>query len=183
MKKIFIIVLAVILCFCLTACGGKLTEEQQLVADSVKTVLSSADYASWTALYKEFTGNDAKAAEITDVTHYQIDDFDGDKMDCYLVSISADVAHWVNEELEQGAVEERVNLLIHAENGNVINSITSDVMNFNGDTSTHEGRELYILWIYSNMQTGGYSGAILNDSETLTVFEDKALEAIEKAIG
>ena len=35
-------------------------------------------------------------------THYVIDDFEGVKVDDYLVNITAEVAYWVNQEAEQG---------------------------------------------------------------------------------
>ena len=61
-------------------------------------------------------------------------------------------------------------------------SIHSDAANFNGDVSTAEGRALYLLWIYLNMANDDYSGSFLNDTEIVTEFSEKDIQAINDAL-
>ena len=188
MKKLLALLLVSIMALSLVACGGKgettpteetkLTEEQQLIIDTVNAKLSTEDVANWQSQYKEFTGNEATAPKVTNVTHYQIPDFDGVKMDCYLVTITSNFGFWVNEEAEQGATVDNLYLFVDGNTKATIDNITTDASNVEHDTTTEEGRATYLLWIYDNINNGSYDGAYLNDSETVTVLTDADLEII-----
>ncbi len=193
MKKLLSLCLAAALCL-LCACAGSadapadvpsspeagLTPEQQLIADAVNETLQSEEFASWGALYKEFTGSEPNAPAITSALHYTIDDFDGEAIDCYLVNIDADTAHWIDEQAQQGSADERFQLYIDAQTGAVYNSIALDAPGFDGDTSTPEGKATYLLWIYGNAQTGDM--VFVNDTETVTTLGETDIAAIAAAL-
>lgn len=194
MKKLLALLLVSIMAISLVACGGKgettptegtnatevtkLTEEQQLIIDTVNAKLSTEEVSNWQNQYKEFTGNEATAPKVTNVTHYQIPDFEGVEMDCYLVTITSNFGYWVNEEAEQGATVDNLYLFVDGNTKATIDNITTDASNVEHDTTTEEGRATYLLWIYDSINSGHYDGAYLNDSETVTVLTDADLEII-----
>ena len=179
MKKWLALLLAAVMVFSLCACGEKgtestpaaqesaLTAEQQMIVDAVSAQIQSENFAQWQELAEQFKGSAPKAPEVTSVLHYEIEDFEGEKMDCYLVNISADIAWWDNEAAQQGTLEERYQLYVSSDGKTVMDSVTTDAGNFNGDTSTPEGRATYLLWIFGGMMDGTYEGSFLNDSETV----------------
>lgn len=181
MKKTLAFLAALVMVLSLCACGSgkgsettaagtesKLTAEQQIVVDAVHAQLESDQFAQWQKLAKEFSGNNPKAPEVTSVVRYEIKDFDGSPMDCYLVNISADVAYWVNEAAQQGAMLDQFQLFISSDGKTVTDSITTDACNGTEVTTTDEGRAIYLLWIFGNRMSGDYEGSFLNDSETVT---------------
>ena len=194
MKKILALLLVSIMALSLVACGGKeeapptegtnateetkLTEEQQFVIDTVNAKLSTKEVVNWLSLCKDFTGEEAPAPTVTNVTHYQIPDFEGAEMDCYFVTVTSKFAHWVNEEAQQGALDENLYLFIDSNTQNVVDYITTDAGNANHDTSTEEGRTTYLLWIYGEVMSGNYEGDYLNGSETVTELTEADLEVI-----
>ncbi|MBP1581245.1 MAG: hypothetical protein J6A26_02445 [Oscillospiraceae bacterium] len=181
MKKLLAFLLAAAMSLSLTACGG-MSKEQQLIADVVNETIQSEDFAQWQTLFKEFTGNTADAPEVRSVLHYQIDDFEGEKADCYLINISADIGYWINEANQEGASSNKFQICIDNTTNISYDSIHSDAANFNGDVSTAEGRALYLLWIYLNMANDDYSGSFLNDTEIVTEFSEKDIQAINDAL-
>lgn len=162
--------------------ASPLTAEQQLVADAVNATIQSEDFAAWQSLYKEFMGNDPKTPEVTSALHYQIGSFDGEKVDCYLINISADVAYWVNKEADEGAVEEQFQILVDTNTKAVYNSITADIANYTGDISTSESRATYLLWVYNGIQTGNSTGPILNEMEITAELTTADIAAISAAL-
>lgn len=162
--------------------ASPLTAEQQLIADAVRATLLSEEFAAWQTLYKEFMGSDPKTPEVTSALHYQIGSFDGEKVDCYLINISADIAYWVNKEAEEGAVEEQFQILVDTNTKAVYNSITADLGNYNGDISTSESRATYLLWVYNGIQTGNSTGSILNEMEITTELTEADIAAISTAL-
>ena len=173
MKKWLALLLAAVMCLSLAACGGKndskgnsLTAEQQLVADAVRTEVQSEKFAAWQTLYKETTASDPKAPEVSAVVHYMLEAFEGEKIDCYLVGITADVGHGAPD--GNTYMDHHYGLFVSGDGKTVIDSITVDAPSFNGDTSTLEGKATYLLWIFGGMMDGSYQGNFLNDSETLT---------------
>ena len=208
MKKFIAMILALVMCLSLCACGGAasqpateateepttetttapteppLTEDQQLVIDTVNDLMDMEEWAVWGELYTQFTGEEAKnMAHVTDVTRYEIADFEGAKMDCYLVNVPVTIGRWVNEEAEQGIVEDAIYLFIDNETKTVYDSVTTDAMNGTSDTSTELGRATYLMWIYSATQTGGYDGNFLNDSEVVTHMTEEEVTRINNAFG
>lgn len=162
--------------------ASPLTAEQQLVADAVRATLLSEEFAACQTLYKEFMGSDPKTPEITNVLHYQIGSFDGESIDCYLINVSADIAYWINKEAEEGAVEEQFQILVDTNTNAVYNSITTDIANYNGDTSTSESRATYLLWVYNGIQTGYYDGFFRNEMEITTELTTADIAAISSAL-
>lgn len=159
-----------------------LTAEQQLVADAVNATIQSEEFATWQSLYKEFMGKDPKTPEITNVLHYQIGSFYGEKVDCYLINISADIAYWINKEAEEGAVEEQFQILVDTNTKAVYNSITTDLANYNGDTSTAENRATYLLWVYNGIQLGNSNGFIISEMEITTELTEADIAVISTAL-
>ena len=189
MKKLLALLLVSIMALSLVACGDKaetkpteegvtITEEQKLIIDTVNAKLATEDFANWQSLYKEFTGNEATAPEVTNVTHYQNSDFDGEAIDCYLVAISANVAYWTNEEAQQGIAEDKFYIFVDSNAQAVYDNITTKAFNVDHDTTTEQGRATYLLWIHNNTLDGSYDGFYANDSETVTVLTDADLEII-----
>lgn len=194
MKKLLALLLVSIMALSLVACGGKgettpteetnateetkLTEEQQLIIDTVNAKLATEEFANWQSLYKEFTGNEATAPKVSNVTHYQNSDFDGEAIDCYLVAISADVAYWMNEEAQQGIAENKFYIFVDSNAQAVYDSITTNAFNVDHDTTTEQGRATYLLWIHNNTLDGSYDGFYANDSETITELTEADLEVI-----
>ena len=177
MKKWIALLLAAVLCLSLAACGGNkpdeaadgegsgLTAEQQLIVDAVKTEVQSERFSEWQTLYKKDMGSDPKAPEVSAVMHYEIEDFEGEKIDCYLIDITAGVCHGAPD--GNTYTDSRYGLFVSSDGKMVIDSITVDALYFNGDTSTPEGRATYLLWIFGGMMDGTYEGSFLNDSETV----------------
>ncbi len=143
-----------------------LSEEQMLVLDTVQTVLGSEEFANRQSLYKDFTGDKPRNAEIAKIVHISCDDFDGVAVDGYLVSIAADVAWWIDEAAQRGSTDDHFNIFIDSNSKTVYDSITTDAGNAEKDTTTDEGRAMYLLWIFGNTLDGSYEGNYLNDSET-----------------
>lgn len=188
MKKIIALLLVSIMALSLVACGGKedtktteeakATEEQQLIIDTVNAKLSTEEFANWQSLYKEFTGNEATAPKVTNVTHYQLSDFDGVDMDCYLVTVTSNFGYWVNEEAEQGATVENLYLFIDSNTMTTYDSITTDSTNGTDDTTTEEDRATYLLWMYENI-IGGFTGEpYMRNTETVAELTEADLEVI-----
>ena len=206
MKKLISLLLAVVLCTTLVACGGNnstesttepttqpttepvvteppLTEAQMLVIDAVNAKINSEEFVSWENLYMEFTGTKTTLTpQVTNVTHYEIEDFDGAKVDCYLVTIAANIAHWVNEEAEQGAIDGQMFVFVDANAATSFDSITTDASNAQHDTTTEQGRATYLMWLYGEAQTGSFSGPYLNDSESVTEMSEAEIDAINDAL-
>ena len=206
MKKILALTLALAMCLSLCACGGNsstesttaptaepttepivteppLTEAQMLVIDAVNAKINSEEFASWENLYMEFTGTKTTLTpQVTNVTHYEIEDFDGVKMDCYLVTIAANIAHWVNEEAEQGAIDGQMFVFVDANTATSFDSITTDASNAQHDTTTEQGRATYLMWLYGEAQTGSFSGPYLNNSESVTEMSEAEIDAINDAL-
>ena len=191
MKKTLALLLALVMVLSLCACGqkesennapakeeNKLTAEQQIVVDAVKAQIHSDTFDAWQSLAKNFKGSEPKTPEVTAVYHYSIDDFEGEKMECYLVNISADIGYWDNEEAQQGSLVESYQIFVSVDGKNVIDSISVDAGNFNGDTSTTEGRATYLLWMFGNMMNGLYDGNFANDSEKVTIWADADLKVV-----
>lgn len=111
-------------------------------------------------------GSDPKAPEVSAVIHYEIEDFEGEKMDCYLIDITAGVCHGALD--GNTYTDSRYGLFVSSDGKTVIDSITVDAPSFNGDTSTPEGRATYLLWLFGGMMDGTYEDSFLNDSETVT---------------
>ena len=178
MKKWIALLLAAVLCLSLAACGGKndngaangednsLTAEQQLIVDAVKIEVQSEKFTEWQTLYKNNMGSDPKAPEVSAVMHYEIEDFEGEKIDCYLIDITAGVCHVAPD--GNTYTDSRYGLFVSSDGKMVIDSITVDAHNFNGDTSTPEGRATYLLWMFGGMMDGNYEGSFLNDREKVT---------------
>ena len=204
MKKLISLFLASVMALSLAACGSntssnetaaetvietseeKLTlddSHKQLIIDSINAAFASDNFASWSALYTEFTSSTPKAPEVTHIIHYTIDDFEGSKADCYMVNISADVACWIDEAAEMGAVSENFRILIDTETQTVYDSITLNADNGEHDTSTEEGRASYLLWIYGNAVNDFETGVhFVNEEEVVSVIADEDLEAIQQEI-
>ena len=162
--------------------ASELTAEQQLIVDAVTAQIHSDTFAAWQSLAKDFMGSDSRAPEVTAVYHYSIDDFDDEKIDCYLVNISADVGYWSNEEAQEGALLDRYQIFISADGKTVMDSISTDAGNFNNDISTSEDRAIYLLWMFGSMMDGSYKGDFVNDRETVTIWTDADLSVVNENI-
>lgn len=187
MKRTLALILALVMALSLCACSGKnndasngesssLTAEQQLVVDAVSSEIQSEKFAAWQAFYKEDSGSDPKAPEVTAVLHYEIPDFEGEEMDCYLIDISTDVRH-TNAD-GNSYTDSHYELFVSSDGKTVIDSISTDVPGFDGDVSTPEGRAEYLLWLFWCKAEGQPFNGFLNDSETITEWSADELAII-----
>ena len=99
------------------------------------------------------------------MNYYYIEDFDGAKVKCMLVHISASVAYWTDKEAQMGGIEDSVYLMIDLETKTVYDSLSTDALNCEHDTSTAQGRATYLMWMYNSMLNGSDSEYFVNDSE------------------
>ena len=197
MKKILVMLLAFILCFSFVACGGN-TESQapadepnvdepkdpkQLVMEAVAQVIESQDFADWQTMYTGFTGNEAKAPKVTAVSRYQIPDFEGVEMDCYLINVTADIGYWIDPVAVRGVALEDFLLFVDASGETVYDSISTKALEADHDTSTEEGRATYLMWLYDSTLRWDFDGYYLNDSEVLTEWTAEDLEAVNAGLG
>lgn len=183
MKKMIALLLAAVVCVGLAACGGsEPTQEQLMIADAVNEVIGSEQFAQWQELYMQFEGRNPEEPAVANVTHYHIDDFEGEEMDCYLVDIAAGVAYWYDEAAEMGTKEENVYVFIDSDTGASFDNISAETAAFEGDISTEMGRMEYMLWMYQNIRTGSSEGNYINDSETVTEMSSADLKMISSLL-
>lgn len=135
--------------------------------DAIDSVLNSEAFVDSQNLYAEFTDQEPKVPEVVEVLDYKIDDFDGVKMHCMLVHISADVAFWIDKDAEMGAIEDDFYVLIDSETDSVYDSISTNALNCEHDTTTMLGRATYLMWMYDGMVNGSGAEYFVNDSETV----------------
>lgn len=207
MRKIVMLMLVFAMCLSLCACGGNsatesttapaaevvvtetvvtepaFTEAQLLVINAVNEKINSEEFASWENLYMDFTGTKiTMEPQVTKAIRYEIEDFDGVKMDCYLVAVGANLAYWVNEEAEQGAIDGQLYLFVDANTAATFDSITTNALNIQHDTATEQGRATYLMWIFANIEDGAYTGSFLNENEIVTEMTGEEIDAINGAL-
>lgn len=157
-----------------------LTEEQQRIADAVSGILRSEEFALWQQNYKEMHGK-PRAAEVSGAVRYQIGDFEGEKMDCWLVSVSADAGIWMQD--GGGMALSNFQIFVDAQTGAVHDSISADAGNFDGDVSDDEGRAVYLLWNYMNDVNDPFEGSYLNSSEIIAELPEADIDAVNDHLG
>ncbi len=138
------------------------------VAEAVKLAAASEEFIARQELFKEFTGSTPDKAEVKRALHYQLEDFEGEKMDCYLVEISTDTAYWSNEAANEGAIEYSYYVFVNTESGVSYNSIALDSNNYNGALSTDEDKASYLLWSFSNSPADSEYINLMNDEEIIS---------------
>lgn len=157
-------------------------EEHQVIADAVSSLIQSEHYAQWQELYTYFTGDAPSEPEIVDVVRYQIGDFDGEKIDCYLINLSADIGYWYNEANEQGSIENNVFIFADNESKAIYDNISTNAMNVEHNTTTDFGRATYLLWTYGNAQLGNGDSVLLNNAEIITELSSEDVDTINANI-
>ena len=157
-----------------TTGGDVLTEEQQLVVDAANQVLQSEEFAGWVKQYSEFTGENGRMPEITEVLYYENPMMD---IEGYLVKLMADVGYFWDEAGECGSVEENVRLFISSETANYYDHITlhaNDGITLS-EEPTEEEAATYLLWVYGNMQDVPTAGSFFYAEENVTVLSGEEL--------
>lgn len=157
-----------------------LTEEQQRIADAVSGIIRSEEFALWQQNYKEMHGKPSDA-EVDEVIRYQTGDFEGKKMDCWLVSVSADVGIWMQD--GGGMALSNFQIFVDAQTGAVYDSVSADAGNFDGDVSDDEGKAVYLLWSYMNDVNDPFEGPYLNSSEIITELPEADIDAVNDYLG
>ena len=110
------------------------------------------------------------SAQVTRVLCYHVDDFDGKPADGTLVNLASE--------------NDSVQLYVDNYTGTTYDSITTnaangiDVKTF----STDEQRATYLLWMFGNLVSGSFDGALLNDSETRTEYTADQLAALNSSL-
>lgn len=160
-----------------------LSRDVECLTEQINKKIESEEFVSWQQLYQEFTGEEPKTPEVTHIMRYALNDFDGADVDCYLIDVSADVAFWMNEEAEQGAVDESFQLLIDVKTMKSYDNISTNAGNEQPDTTTNEGRANYLLWIYGNLREGDYNGNLVRDTESMIEMSAEDLAEINNNLG
>lgn len=140
--------------------------------------LQSETFIGWTEQYKEFTGEESKTPEITEVLHYQYEDQNADG---YLINIAAGVGYFWDEAGECGAVEESIRLYVDQATWNVYDNITLNAADGTDTVETKEDLAKYLLWIYGNMQDGSYAGYFFEEREQVMRLDEVAVEGLSLA--
>lgn len=163
------------------------TTEQATFAELPEEVMNlaaefiqSEAFIGWTEQYKEFTGNESKTPEITEVLYYQYSDQNADG---YLINIAAGVGYFWDEAGECGAVEESVRLYVDRETNNWYDSITLNAAEGTETVETEEDLAKYLLWIYGNMQDGSYEGYFFEEREQVMRLDEEAVASLSLADG
>ena len=152
-----------------------LSEEHQLIVDVVKAVLDSDIIAQCWKDYADMMGGTARDPEITDVIRYQIGDFEGEKMDCWLINIATDIGM-----ADRNMVTNNFQVFVDITTGAYFDSLTVDAIGYaGGSLDDLQGKATYLLWGYGNaMNTPGGASSLLNSSEIITDMSHEDIDAI-----
>lgn len=152
-----------------------LSAEHQLIADALTAVYSSDLVKQCQSDYKSMAGGIARDPEITDVIRYQIGDFEGEKMDCWLIYIAADIGM-----ADRNMVTNNFQVFVDITTGAYFDSLTVDAMGYaGGSLDDLQGKATYLLWGYGNaMNTPGGANSLLNSSEIITDMSHEDIDAI-----
>lgn len=144
-------------------------ELRQMIADAVAAEVHSEKFASW-----------GKTPEVTTVLHYCSPNFERKRMDCYLISLSANLYYTDTK----GVIQRRSHyeLFVSGDGEQVYDSVTADAINWDNDFSTEERKAAYLLWILGSVIEGQYSGNFLNMTETVSQWSPDDLAFINSCL-
>ena len=191
MKKILALLLVSIMALSLVACGGNnanaetndnqtsqtetsnesnLTEQQQMVVDATNQVLASDSFKEIVSAYEEASQSEAKEPKVVQAIDYQLDDFNGYKVDVMLIKLQADVMY-------DNAIYKDFQILVDKESGEVYDKVSLNVAewsnSFDGTCKSEEDVKPMLLMCYSFLEQNGLLWA---DSETLVELTEADLE-------
>lgn len=193
MKKILALLLVSIMALSLVACGGNnanaetndnqtsqtetsnesnLTEQQQMVVDATNQVLASDSFKEIVSAYEEASQSEAKEPKVVQAIDYQLDDFNGYKVDVMLIKLQADVMY-------DNAFYKDFQILVDKESGEVYDKVSLNVAewsnSFDGTCKSEEDVKPMLLMCYSFLEQ---NGLLWTDSETLVELTEADLEVI-----
>lgn len=193
MKKILALLLVSIMALSLVACGGNnanaetndnqtsqtetsnesnLTEQQQMVVDATNQVLASDSFKEIVSAYEEASQSEAKEPKVVQAIDYQLDDFNGYKVDVMLIKLQADVMY-------DNAIYKDFQILVDKESGEVYDNVSLNVAewsnSFDGTCKSEEDVKPMLLMCYSFLEQ---NGLLWTDSETLVELTEADLEVI-----
>ena len=193
MKKILALLLVSIMTLSLVACGGNnanaetndnqtsqtetsnesnLTEQQQMVVDATNQVLASDSFKEIVSAYEEASQSEAKEPKVVQAIDYQLDDFNGYKVDVMLIKLQADVMY-------DNAIYKDFQILVDKESGEVYDKVSLNVAewsnSFDGTCKSEEDVKPMLLMCYSFLEQ---NGLLWTDSETLVELTEADLEVI-----
>lgn len=193
MKKILALLLVSIMALSLVACGGNnanaetndnqtsqtetsnesnLTEQQQMVVDATNQVLASDSFKEIVSAYEEASQSEAKEPKVVQAIDYQLDDFNGYKVDVMLIKLQADVMY-------DNAICKDFQILVDKESGEVYDKVSLNVAewsnSFDGTCKSEEDVKPMLLMCYSFLEQ---NGLLWTDSETLVELTEADLEVI-----
>lgn len=193
MKKILALLLVSIMALSLVACGGNnanaetndnqtsqtetsnesnLTEQQQMVVDATNQVLASDSFKEIVSAYEEASQSEAKEPKVVQAIDYQLDDFNGYKVDVMLIKLQADVMY-------DNAIYKDFQILVDKESGEVYDKVSLNVAewsnSFDGTCKSEEDVKPMLLMCYSFLEQ---NGLLWTDSETLVELTEADLEVI-----
>ena len=193
MKKILALLLVSIMALSLVACGGNnanaetndnqtsqtetsnesnLTEQQQMVVDATNQVLASDSFKEIVSAYEEASQSEAKEPKVVQAIDYQLDDFNGYKVDVMLIKLQADVMY-------DNAIYKDFQILVDKERGEVYDKVSLNVAewsnSFDGTCKSEEDVKPMLLMCYSFLEQ---NGLLWTDSETLVELTEADLEVI-----
>ncbi len=185
MKKLIALLLAVVLCLSLVACGskpsdmvvdGKEISVTDFLIEHLNEYIQSEDYLAREALFEDLSGNEAQPFTVTRVIEVSADDLGGNHMSVHFLAVKAD-CNWAGTENEIYGDT----LLIADYNTGVMYDIF-DVDASWADKNDSMEQQIYymlngILW------GGGYEGGtIIVDREERVELGEKEIAEINEAL-
>ena len=186
MKKIFAILLTIITCLSLTACGGEVKdievngENVQVTAfliEKLNEYMSSEEYLNRQKIFEDVTFKDAKELTVTKVIEVSADNLGENQISVHFLAVKAD-CDWAKGENE---IFTNILLIVDYETGKVYDEFTIDASwaDMNGT------KEQEIFYMLNGPLVGdGYNGGtIIVPSEKRTNLSKKDISTINDALG
>lgn len=188
MKKLFVLLTAILMCLSLIACGSKPVQSQienleeksntELAVEAVNTLLSSDAYKEKNGAFEEATASESRAPEVTYVMEYQNEDFDGFDLHLLLIDLRVDFA-------ADDGFYDRTTLVVDLSNGSWCDEIRSDFAkwqkSFGGVCEKIE--DCYFIFLQPTFIEAGRSGSVFwSENESYSVLNDEELAQINTAL-
>ena len=190
MKKLIALLLAVIMCLSLAACGGKKDESAvedikingesvsitDFLIEHLKEYTSTKEFADWEKRFADTFGAPDKPFTVTRAIELKADGLGESNMSIHYLLVKADWRYAIDADNSDD------NILI------IVNYDTGEVLDqYMGDESWLEDTESVDYWNYTMLhgalQGSGYDGGMLvTDSETRTELSESEIAKINEAI-
>ena len=186
MKKIFALLLAVVMCFSLAACGGEKVSDVEVNGESVsitdfliehlKEYTNTEDFANREEQYTANFGAAETPFTVTRAIELKVDGLGESNMSIHYLLVKAD--WWYV--MDDGNANDNILIIVNYDTGEVIDQLMAD-------ESWLEDTESMDYWNYVMLNgalvgSGYDGGVIVIDSETRTELSEKDIAKINEAI-